>query len=47
MLPMQPGDVRATSADVSDLERAVGFRPRTAVEEGISKFVDWYKSYYK
>ena len=46
LLPMQPGDVRATIADVSDLEQAVGFRPRTAVEEGISKFVAWYKDYY-
>jgi len=47
LLPMQPGDVRATIADVSDLERAVGFRPRTAVEEGVAKFVDWYKDYYQ
>ena len=47
LLPMQPGDVRATIADVSDLEQAVGFRPRTAVEEGISKFVAWYKDYYQ
>jgi len=47
LLPMQPGDVRATTADVSDLEQAVDFRPRTAVEEGVAKFVDWYKSYYK
>jgi len=47
LLPMQPGDVRATIADVSDLEQAVDFRPRTAVEEGVAKFVDWYKSYYK
>jgi len=47
LLPMQPGDVRATIADVSDLEQTVGFRPRTAVEEGVAKFVDWYKSYYQ
>jgi UDP-glucuronate 4-epimerase len=46
LLPMQPGDVRATIADVSDLERAVDFRPRTPVEKGIAKFVDWYKDYY-
>jgi len=46
-LPMQPGDVRATIADVSDLERAVDFRPRTAVEEGVAKFVAWYKDYYQ
>jgi UDP-glucuronate 4-epimerase len=47
LLPMQPGDVRATSANVSDLEQAVGFRPRTPVEEGVAKFVSWYKAYYK
>jgi UDP-glucuronate 4-epimerase len=46
LLPMQPGDVRATIADVSDLEQAVDFRPRTAVEEGVAKFVAWYKDYY-
>jgi UDP-glucuronate 4-epimerase len=47
LLPMQPGDVKATSANVSDLEQAVGFRPRTSVEEGVAKFVAWYKDYYK
>jgi len=47
LLPMQPGDVRATIADVSDLEQAVGFRPRTAVEVGVAKFVAWYRSYYQ
>jgi UDP-glucuronate 4-epimerase len=46
LLPMQPGDVRATTADVSDLEQVVGFRPRTSVEEGVAKFVAWYKDYY-
>ncbi len=46
LLPMQPGDVRTTIADVSDLERAVDFRPCTAVEEGVAKFVAWYKDYY-
>ena len=46
LLPMQPGDVRATTADVSGLEQAVGFRPRTPVEEGVAKFVAWYKDYY-
>ncbi len=46
-LPMQSGDVEATYADVADLEAAVGFRPSTSIEEGISKFVDWYRSYYK
>jgi UDP-glucuronate 4-epimerase len=46
MLPMQPGDVPATAADVSRLQNAVDFRPRTEVETGIAKFVDWYRSYY-
>ena len=46
-LPMQPGDVPATRADVSDLERDFGFRPRTSVEEGIREFVRWYRAYYR
>ena len=46
LLPMQQGDVPATTADVSDLEAAVGFRPATSVETGIARFVEWYKSYY-
>jgi UDP-glucuronate 4-epimerase len=45
-LPMQPGDVHSTMADVSNLESATGFRPGTPVEEGIAHFVEWYKSYY-
>lgn len=45
-LPMQPGDVTSTMADVSELERAVGFRPRTTLREGISRFVQWYREYY-
>lgn len=47
LLPMQPGDVPATFADVSRLEAAVGFRPATSVEVGIGRFVDWYRSYYQ
>jgi UDP-glucuronate 4-epimerase len=46
-LPMQAGDVPATSADVDDLERDVGFKPSTNVEEGIRKFVEWYREYYQ
>ena len=46
MLPMQPGDVQATMADVSNLEQAVGFRPRTTVEEGVARFVNWYREFY-
>jgi len=44
--PMQPGDVRATAADVADLETAVGYRPSTSVGEGIARFVAWYRAYY-
>jgi UDP-glucuronate 4-epimerase len=47
MLPMQPGDVPATQADVSRLEHDVGFKPATKVEDGIAKFVKWYRDYYK
>jgi len=46
LLPMQPGDVSATMADTAELERAVGFRPATTVEEGVAKFVEWYREYY-
>jgi UDP-glucuronate 4-epimerase len=45
LLPMQPGDVPATYADVDDLMRDVGFRPSTPIEEGIHRFVDWYRAY--
>ena len=47
MLGMQPGDVPATEADVSRLEAWVDFRPKTNVEEGIARFVTWYRDYYK
>jgi UDP-glucuronate 4-epimerase len=47
LLPMQPGDVLATEADTSALERVTGFRPGTAVEEGIRRFVAWYRDYFK
>ena len=46
-LPMQNGDVRATYANIDDLARDVGFTPRTTVEEGLGKFVEWYREYYK
>ncbi|MER8950802.1 NAD-dependent epimerase [Mesorhizobium sp. M0959] len=45
-LPLQPGDVPDTIADISALENAVGFRPMTPVREGVERFVTWYKSYY-
>ncbi len=46
-LPLQAGDVPNTYADVSDLVNDVGYKPETTVEEGIAKFVDWYREYYK
>jgi len=46
LLPIQPGDVPETYADVDDLINDVGFRPSTALEEGIQKFVEWYRAYY-
>ena len=46
-LPMQPGDVYQTYADVSDLMRDYDFKPDTSIEEGLSKFVEWYRQYYK
>jgi UDP-glucuronate 4-epimerase len=44
-LPMQPGDVPATYADVADLQAAVGFSPKTPIELGVQRFVDWYRQY--
>ncbi|MDD2219206.1 MAG: NAD-dependent epimerase [Desulfoplanes sp.] len=46
MLPMQPGDVAATYANVDDLMRDVGFKPSTTIEKGIAAFIAWYKEYY-
>ena len=46
-LPMQPGDVPATEADVQDLVRDTGFCPSTPIEVGIDRFVTWYLEYYK
>jgi UDP-glucuronate 4-epimerase len=47
LLPMQPGDVRATFADVDDLRAAVGFSPATPLTEGIRRFCEWYRAYYR
>lgn len=47
LLPMQPGDVPATFADIEDLARDTGFAPTTPIEEGVPKFVAWYREYYK
>ena len=46
LLPMQPGDVPATFADVDDLVRDVGFKPSTSIEEGVRRFASWYRTYY-
>jgi UDP-glucuronate 4-epimerase len=47
LLPMQAGDVLATEADTTALEAATGFRPATPVEEGVKRFVQWYREYYR
>jgi UDP-glucuronate 4-epimerase len=47
MMPLQPGDVPETYADVDDLVRDVGFKPGTAVDVGIERFVTWYREYYR
>jgi len=46
-MDLQPGDVPATYADVDDLIRDVGFKPETSIAEGIGRFVEWYKDYYR
>ena len=47
LLPMQPGDVPETCADVEDLERDVGFRPATPIERGVRSFIAWYRDYHR
>lgn len=47
LMPIQPGDVPETYADIEALENEVGFRPSTSIEKGIGNFVEWYKEYYK
>jgi UDP-glucuronate 4-epimerase len=47
LLPMQMGDVPATEANVDDLVRDVGFKPATSIEDGIARFVAWYRDYFK
>jgi len=46
-MPLQPGDVVTTYADVSDLVEDIGYRPNTPIEVGVGKFVEWYRDYYK
>ena len=45
-MPMQPGDVYATFADISLLNSKTGWKPKTSIEEGLSRFVEWYKNFY-
>ena len=47
MLPMQPGDVMETFADIDDLARDTAFRPQTSIEDGLRNFVAWYRDYYR
>ena len=47
MLPMQPGDVSATWANVDDLIEDFNYRPRTSINKGVTKFIEWYRWYYK
>jgi UDP-glucuronate 4-epimerase len=46
LLPMQPGDVERTEADVEETRAALGYEPTTSVETGVARFVDWYLDYY-
>lgn len=45
--PLQPGDVPATFADVTELQQATGYQPHTSINEGVSRFVEWYRDYYE
>jgi UDP-glucuronate 4-epimerase len=46
MLPMQPGDVPSTYADITALEKELGYKPKVDVKEGIEKFIKWYREFY-
>ena len=47
LLPLQPGDVPDTYANVDDLVRDVDYKPATSVEDGVARFVEWYRDYYR
>lgn len=47
LMPMQPGDVLETFADTSDLARDIGFKPQTRIEDGVARFVAWYRGYHR
>jgi UDP-glucuronate 4-epimerase len=46
LMPLQPGDVPASHADVSDLIADMGYKPQTPIQEGINRFIDWYLEFY-
>jgi UDP-glucuronate 4-epimerase len=46
LMPMQPGDVEATHADISELRRLIGFEPKVSLREGLARFVAWYREFY-
>jgi len=46
MMGMQAGDIKITSADTSELNQWVNFKPNTSIKEGVTRFIDWYKNYY-
>jgi UDP-glucuronate 4-epimerase len=45
-LPMQPGDVESTFADISTMQIEFGYQPATSIEQGVAKFIEWYRQYY-
>jgi UDP-glucuronate 4-epimerase len=47
LLPIQPGDVKETFAEISESTKDLNFKPKVNIKEGIPKFIEWYKSYYK
>jgi UDP-glucuronate 4-epimerase len=47
MLPMQPGDVLSTFANIDDLQRDFGFSPSTTIDQGVERFVEWYRQYHR
>jgi len=46
-MPMQPGDVPATHADISKARKKLGYNPKVSVKEGVKHFIDWYRNHYK
>jgi UDP-glucuronate 4-epimerase len=47
MMPMQPGDVLASYADIDDLQRDTGYQPKMPIKQGIANFVSWYRQYHQ